>query len=89
MPLLARPFWRRLALHALWLHGFWEAAQCLLFYTMNGTPFTSALWMATATGGDVALTLALVAMALRLARGRGTRATFWALSACGALSPHC
>ncbi len=91
------PFWSRLALHALWQHGVWEATQCRLFTNMSGVPFASALFlmilrftkscfkprptlasalflMIAATGADVVLTLALVAIALRFARGHFSRA---------------
>ncbi len=90
------PFWSRLALHALWQHGVWEAAQCRLFTNMSGVPFASALFlmilrftkscfkprptlasalflMIAATGADVVLTLALVAIALRFARALQSR----------------
>jgi len=78
------PFWSRLALHALWLHGLWEAVQCRLFYDMNGVPFTSALlFMIAATGADVVLTLALVALALHFTHGRFKIITLWMLAACG------
>jgi len=80
------PFWSRLALHALWLHGVWEAVQCRLLYDMGTTPFTFGLvFMVSATGADVILTLVLVALALRLARGRRSR-VFLTLAACGAIA---
>lgn len=61
-----RAFWRRVALHALWLHGAWEAVQCRLFYDMSGASPASTLWfMASATGADVVLTLLLIALAVR------------------------
>ncbi len=81
------PFWSRLALHALWLHGVWEAVQCLLFTDKNGVPFTSAsFFMIAATGADVVVILALVAFALRFARGRSNGITLWTLAACGTIA---
>lgn len=59
-------FWRRVALHALWLHGGWEVVQCRLFYDMTGaSPSSVLLFMAGATGADVILTLLLIAATLR------------------------
>jgi hypothetical protein len=55
-----------LAFHALWLHGSWEAAQCAYFYDMSGAlPLFAIALMIGATLADVALTLLLVAIALR------------------------
>lgn len=60
-------------MHALWLHGLWEALQCRLFYDMSGGSFARAFFMIGATGADVVLTLILVALARRLARGHFIR----------------
>ena len=79
------PFWRRVALHALWLNSAWEAAQCRLFYDMSGMSGASAFFfMIGATGADVVLTLALIAIALRFKRARHRRATLLALALSGA-----
>ena len=79
------PSWNRLALHALWLHGVWETAQCRLFYDMSGVSGASAFgFMIGATGADVVLTLALAAIALRLARGRPRLAALLTLALLGA-----
>lgn len=83
-------FWKRVTLHAAWLHGGWEVAQCLLFYDMSGTSFLSALFfMAGATSADVVLTLLLIVVTLRPAafqhfavRGR----SFGMLALCGAVT---
>jgi hypothetical protein len=65
--------WSRLALHALWLHGLWEAGQCRLFYDMSGVSGASDFgFMIVATGADVFLTIALVAMTLRFRSGAAT-----------------
>lgn len=70
------PFWSSITLHSLWLHGAWEVAQCRLFYDMRGVPPTpAALFMIGATGADVVLTLALVALAFLLARRRSVGVT--------------
>ena len=51
---------------------------------MKGVPLASAfLFMIAATCADVVLTLALVALALRFARGRFDGVTLWTLAACG------
>ncbi len=79
------PSWSRLALHALWLHGVWEAAQCRLFYDMSGVSGTSAFgFMIGATGADVVLTLALVAIAFRFERERHCATVFLTLPLLGA-----
>ena len=64
---ISRSFWGRLALHALWLHGLWEVAQCSAFYDMSGvSPLSGSVFMVGATLADLVLTLLLVFLALRL-----------------------
>lgn len=64
---ISRSFWGRLALHAFWLHGCWEAAQCGAFCDMEGVSSAVGIaLMVGATLADVALTLLLVWAALRL-----------------------
>lgn len=71
-----RAFWGLVALHALWLHGAWEAVQCRWFYDMSGASPASTLWfMAGATGGDVVLTLLLIALTLRVVQFQHRAAT--------------
>lgn len=68
MPANDRGFsWKRVAWHALWLHGGWEATQCRLFYDMGGfSPLSAFFFMAGATVADVILSLFLIALNLRL-----------------------
>lgn len=64
---ISHSFWGRLALHALWLHGSWEAVQCAFFYAMGDVALVPGIAiMVGATLADIALTLLLVWIALRL-----------------------
>ncbi len=64
---ISRSFWGRLALHASWLHGCWEAAQCGAFYDREGVSSASGMaLMVDATLANIALTLLLVWATLRL-----------------------
>ena len=66
---ITRSFWGCLALHALWLHGLWEVAQCSIFYDMSDiSTFVGIVLMVGATLADVVLTVFLVWITLRLNR---------------------
>ena len=80
-----------MAFHALWMHGAWEAAQCALFYDMNGASIASGIiWMVGATLADVFFTLLLVRTMLGLSTRNGafsrSRAAFWLIGSGGAIA---